>query len=80
MELKATSIENAGPNDGQGFPIVHFEGTSRSLHSAWDPNANSNIKGSVRMTKEGEVRWQTVSVYNGYVILSSLIIAMNVER
>ncbi|KAH7336270.1 hypothetical protein BKA65DRAFT_538423 [Rhexocercosporidium sp. MPI-PUGE-AT-0058] len=65
MEIRATHSEPPGPDDGQSHPIVYFEGVSRSLHSAWDANANSNIRGSVRMTKEGEVRWQSISVYNG---------------
>ncbi len=65
MELRATHTEPPGPDDGQELPVVYFEGVSRSLHSAWDVNANSNIRGNVRMTKEGEVRWQSISVYNG---------------
>jgi len=28
-----------------GMPVVEFKGTSHSLHSAWDPNANSGIRG-----------------------------------
>lgn len=27
------------------YPIVHFAGSSRSLHIRWDPNANSHIRG-----------------------------------
>ncbi|KAK0109673.1 hypothetical protein ONS95_002354 [Cadophora gregata] len=65
MELRVTHSEPPGPEDGQEHPVVYFEGVSRSLHSAWDVNANSNIRGNVRMTKEGEVRWQSISVYNG---------------
>jgi hypothetical protein len=30
---------------GKKLPIVHFAGTSRSLHASWDPNANSKIRG-----------------------------------
>lgn len=30
---------------GERLPIVHFAGTSRSLHASWDPNANSKIRG-----------------------------------
>lgn len=30
---------------GERLPIVHFTGTSRSLHASWDPNANSRIRG-----------------------------------
>ena len=30
---------------GTRLPVVHFQGTSRSLHASWDPNANSKIRG-----------------------------------
>ena len=30
---------------GTRLPIVHFAGTSESLHASWDPNANSKIRG-----------------------------------
>jgi hypothetical protein len=65
MELHVTKIEPPGEEDGQELPVVHFRGTSRSMHESWDPNANSNIKGTVRLTKEGEVRWTTFSIYHG---------------
>jgi len=65
MELHATKIEPPGEDDGQSLPVVHFKGTSRSMHQSWDPNANSNIRGSVRLTPEGEVRWTTFSIYHG---------------
>ena len=47
------------------MPVVHFGGTSRPRYAYWDPNATANVKGSVYMTKEGEVRWTTFSVYHG---------------
>jgi hypothetical protein len=31
--------------DWNGMPVAEFKGTSYSLHSAWDPNANSGIRG-----------------------------------
>jgi hypothetical protein len=68
MDLHVTKVEDPGPEDGQDLPVVHFFGTARSMHSSWDPNANSNIKGTVRQTKEGEIRWTSISVYNGYVV------------
>jgi hypothetical protein len=68
MEIQATRFEKPEEGDGQDLPVVHFEGVSRSLHDSWDPNANSSIRGTVRLTKEGEVRWSTISVYGGYVI------------
>jgi hypothetical protein len=65
MELRAVRTEAPGPDDGQELPVVYFEGTAKSMHTQWDPNANSRVRGSVRLTKEGEVRWQSVSVYGG---------------
>lgn len=66
MELEVTSIK-PDPDPNQKMPVVSFTGIARSLHTPHDPNANSNIRGWVRMTEEGEIRWTTVSVYNGYV-------------
>ncbi|EPE26597.1 F-box [Glarea lozoyensis ATCC 20868] len=64
MELEVVKIiPSTDPK--QPLPKVQFKGISRSLHSPHDPNANSNIRGTVQMTKEGEVRWTTISVYNG---------------
>lgn len=63
MDLKVTAILPC--EDNSDYPIVEFNGTSRSVDAAWDPNANSKIRGSVRMTCEGEVRWQTISVFYG---------------
>ena len=89
MSIRVTKIELPGEDDDQSYPVVHFKGSSRSMHASWDPNANSTIRGSsccgvcprrscerltdtghvgtVRMTKEGEVRWTTFSIYGGYV-------------
>lgn len=50
---------------GERLPVVHFKGTSRSLHASWDPNANSKIRGIVRQTPEGEIRWTTFSIFHG---------------
>ncbi|KAF2157787.1 hypothetical protein K461DRAFT_274017 [Myriangium duriaei CBS 260.36] len=46
-------------------PIVYFTGTSRSLHASWDPNANSRIRGVVRTTRHGDIRWTTWSIFHG---------------
>jgi hypothetical protein len=35
---------------GTRLPIVHFAGTSKSLHASWDPNANSKIRGEYAVT------------------------------
>ncbi|KAH7069538.1 hypothetical protein BKA63DRAFT_84478, partial [Paraphoma chrysanthemicola] len=65
MDLQVTEVSPAGQFDNQDLPVVHFVGKSRSVDAAWDPNANSGIRGSVRLTPEGEVRWQTISVFYG---------------
>jgi len=65
MSLWVTDVTEPGPSDNPDLPVVHFEGVSRSVNAQWDPNANSGIRGTVRMTREGEVRWQTISVYQG---------------
>ncbi|KAF5647189.1 hypothetical protein F52700_1491 [Fusarium sp. NRRL 52700] len=78
MKVNVTSIEEPGPDDGQELPVVHFRGISRSLDDLYDDNANSNIRGSAganmrtfnvkgtaRLTKEGEVRWTTFSIFHG---------------
>ncbi|KAG0651365.1 hypothetical protein D0Z07_1591 [Hyphodiscus hymeniophilus] len=62
MELQVVRVSDPSENEGLS-PIVYFEGVSRSMHTQWDPNANSKIKGTVRLTREGEVRWTSISVY-----------------
>ena len=45
MKIRVTKLEAPGEDDGQDLPVVHFSGTSRSMHSSWDPNANSVLEG-----------------------------------
>ncbi|KAL8693928.1 MAG: hypothetical protein Q9218_001342 [Villophora microphyllina] len=65
MKLEVTSIEQPGPGDGQRLPVVHFKGRSMIALPPIDPNANSHIRGTVRLTPEDEVRWTTFSVFHG---------------
>lgn len=65
MHVAVNSIEDPGPADHPDMPVVHFSGTSRPRYAYWDPNATANVRGSVRMTLEGEVRWTTFSIYHG---------------
>lgn len=60
-----TKIESAPSSENQDLPVVWFEGTARSMHAGWDPNANSRIRGKVRLTPEGEVHWTSWSVFHG---------------
>ncbi|KAI0020949.1 hypothetical protein F4780DRAFT_739541 [Xylariomycetidae sp. FL0641] len=66
MRLEVTRIAPPGPDDGQELPVVHFRGVSRSIDSrSSDDNAHSDIRGTVRLTPEGEVHWTTFSVFAG---------------
>ncbi|USP79455.1 uncharacterized protein yc1106_06729 [Curvularia clavata] len=65
MDLRVTDVTAPGPSDNPALPVVHFKGMSRAIDAQWDPNANSGIRGTVRLTAEGEVRWQTISVFQG---------------
>ncbi|KAM5348214.1 hypothetical protein ACJ41O_008038 [Fusarium nematophilum] len=70
MRIHVTGVQEPGPEDGQGLPVVHFRGVSRSLDDSFDDNANSNLrafatKGTVRLTRHGEVRWTTQSIFHG---------------
>ncbi|KAJ0115298.1 f-box domain-containing protein [Diaporthe amygdali] len=65
VKIRVTKIEPPGPEDGQALPVVHYEGFSKSLDSSLDENANSGLTGSVRLTREGEVRWTSHSIFNG---------------
>ncbi|KAF2713940.1 hypothetical protein K504DRAFT_462407 [Pleomassaria siparia CBS 279.74] len=65
MRLQITKLEPPGPFDNPNLPIAHFTGKSRSVDVSWDPNANSKIRGTVSLTPEGEVRWNTISVFYG---------------
>ncbi|KAH7150044.1 hypothetical protein B0J13DRAFT_620381 [Dactylonectria estremocensis] len=65
MQLHIDKIEPPGPNDGQDLPVVHFRGVTRSLDDSFDGGGNSDMRGTVRLTQEGEVRWTTFSIFNG---------------
>lgn len=65
IKMEATRIEEPGEDDGKGLPVVHFKGTSTSAIPPVDPNANSKIRGTVRLTPQGQVRWTSFSVFHG---------------
>ncbi|KAF9881950.1 F-box domain-containing protein [Colletotrichum karsti] len=68
MKIHVTDVQPPGEEDGKDLPVVSFEGISRSIDDSWDENANSDlrVKGTVRLTKEGEVRWTTFSIFSGH--------------
>lgn len=61
MEIRVTKVEPPGPDDGQELPVVHFKGVSRSMHSNWDPNANSGIRG-MSLSAKSPIPFNSVSV------------------
>ncbi|EOA88297.1 hypothetical protein ACJQWK_01419 [Exserohilum turcicum] len=65
MNLQVTDVTAPGPFEDPSMPIVHFRGKSKSVDAQWDPNANSGIRGTVRMTANGDIRWKTISVFHG---------------
>lgn len=55
LKLFATRIEAPGEFDNPSMPVVHFQGSSQSMHPSWDPNANSAIRGKAsRLRQVGE--------------------------
>jgi hypothetical protein len=45
MEVKVVRIDPPGPDEHPDWPIVHYEGQSRSLDDIFDDNANSDLRG-----------------------------------
>ncbi|KAG7131422.1 hypothetical protein HYQ45_010008 [Verticillium longisporum] len=66
VKIRVVGVEPPGEADGQALPVVRFEGTSRAVDDSGDNNADSDIRGTVRLTREGEVRWTSFSVFNGH--------------
>ncbi|KAK1779090.1 hypothetical protein QBC45DRAFT_466177 [Copromyces sp. CBS 386.78] len=51
---------------GRAWPIVHWKGYARSFDgSPGEARLTWGLRGIVRMTPEGEVRWTTSSLYDG---------------
>lgn len=65
MYLRINDVTAPGPSDNPALPVVHFKGKSRSIDVQSDPNGTSGIRGTVSLTPEGEVRWQTISIFEG---------------
>ena len=45
MKINVTKVEWPEGKEGEGYPVTHFRGFSRSLDGSWDENANSDIRG-----------------------------------
>ena len=51
MKIRVTKVEEPSDGSGNGFPVVHFKGFSRSLDGSWDENANSDLRGGYYHTR-----------------------------
>jgi hypothetical protein len=65
MRVRATRVCPPGPDDHPDHPVTHFVGFSRALDASWDDTGRSDLRGTVRTTREGEVRWTSFSVFDG---------------
>lgn len=65
MRIRVSKVEPPGPGDHPDHPVTHFAGFSRALDGSWDDNADASIRGTARVTPEGEVRWTSYSVFHG---------------
>ncbi|KAK4156848.1 hypothetical protein C8A00DRAFT_40754 [Chaetomidium leptoderma] len=65
MRMRVTKVEPAGAGDHPDYPVTYFQGFSRALDGSWDNTADADIRGTVRVTPEGEVRWTSYSEING---------------
>ncbi|KAH8839194.1 hypothetical protein MCOR27_005831 [Pyricularia oryzae] len=68
MKIHVTKIEKLEGRDEDKGPdavVVHFAGFTELLHGFGSQNLSSTIKGKVRFTPDGEVRWTTISVFAG---------------
>jgi len=66
MKIHVTKVQFRDEEGSKSeSPIVYFRGTSSSMLPSADPDTRSNIRGMVRLTAEGEVRWTSWSIFHG---------------
>jgi hypothetical protein len=63
--MRVVKVEPPGADDDPDHPVTYFRGFSRALDGSWDDNADADIRGTVRVTPEGEVRWTSYSFFQG---------------
>lgn len=62
LRLRVTKIEPPGEGDHPDWPVVHFRGFSRALdEGSWNNEVDTEVRGTVRTTPEGEVWWSSVT-------------------
>ncbi|KAL8745261.1 MAG: hypothetical protein Q9190_002591 [Brigantiaea leucoxantha] len=65
MSIRVTKLTEPGEEDGRHLPVAHFSGKSSLIRPLGDPHTSSGIRGIVRLTPQGEVRWTSWSVFHG---------------
>lgn len=65
LRMRVAKVEPPGDGDHPDHPVTYFQGFSRALDGSWDDNADADIRGTVRVTPEGEVRWTSYSFFQG---------------
>ncbi|KAL9607027.1 MAG: hypothetical protein Q9167_008019 [Letrouitia subvulpina] len=65
MKVYVTGLSPPGDEDGKALPVAHFRGTAKLVPPFGDENDDSKLRGIVRLTPEGEVRWTSWSVFHG---------------
>ncbi|KAL9043722.1 MAG: hypothetical protein Q9214_003100 [Letrouitia sp. 1 TL-2023] len=65
MKVHVIRLSPPGDKDGKTLPVAHFEGTAKLVRPLGDGNDKSRLRGIVRLTPEGEVRWTSWSIFNG---------------
>jgi hypothetical protein len=67
MRLRVVGYGEHEEFDDESKPVIAFVGATLPIHAvwSWDVNAHATMRGTVRTTKEGEVRWTSYSVFHG---------------
>ncbi|KAI4163210.1 MAG: hypothetical protein LQ342_003143 [Letrouitia transgressa] len=65
MNIHVIRLSPPGDKDGKALPVAHFQGTAKLVRPLGDGNDDSRLRGMVRLTPEGEVRWTSWSIFNG---------------
>jgi hypothetical protein len=96
IALEVVQVVPPGPKDSKDLPVVHFHGTTRAsqdadpnatsrltgeqLSGGWAVKPLIAAVGTVRMTPNGDVRWSSLSIFNGYVYHGARAITKGVQR
>ncbi|KAI4213289.1 MAG: hypothetical protein LQ351_004030 [Letrouitia transgressa] len=65
MKVRVIRLSPPGDKDGKELPVAHFQGTAKLVRPLGVGDEGSRLRGMVRLTPEGEVRWTSWSIFNG---------------